>query len=173
MVTELNVFKPMMIKNVLNSAKLLGDASVCFTENCVVGIEANKERINKLMNESLMLVTSLNPHIGKTLEHFFYQSYNYSNWVIIGDSQLLRRYACKPIKCGLPYFSLRRKGVLSVHLTGKRGCSCLQGEPYLPNLWIFVGSLGSVNNLREGSNLTRNSSQLVLSLAASRFYKKI
>ncbi|MGH0138908.1 UNVERIFIED_CONTAM: hypothetical protein FKN15_053276 [Acipenser sinensis] len=53
-----------MIKNVLNSAKLLGDASVCFTENCVVGIEANKERINKLMNESLMLVTSLNPHIG-------------------------------------------------------------------------------------------------------------
>ncbi|RXM31105.1 hypothetical protein EOD39_7271 [Acipenser ruthenus] len=61
---ELNVFKPMMIKNVLNSAKLLGDASVCFTESCVVGIEANKERINKLMNESLMLVTALNPHIG-------------------------------------------------------------------------------------------------------------
>ncbi|MGH0131833.1 UNVERIFIED_CONTAM: hypothetical protein FKN15_048187 [Acipenser sinensis] len=61
---ELNVFKPMIIKNVLNSAKLLGDASVSFTENCVVGIEANTERINKLMNESLMLVTALNPHIG-------------------------------------------------------------------------------------------------------------
>ncbi|XP_041107793.1 fumarate hydratase, mitochondrial isoform X2 [Polyodon spathula] len=61
---ELNVFKPMMIKNVLNSAKLLGDASVSFTENCVIGIEPNKERINKLMNESLMLVTALNPHIG-------------------------------------------------------------------------------------------------------------
>ncbi|XP_041105868.1 fumarate hydratase, mitochondrial-like [Polyodon spathula] len=61
---ELNVFKPMIIKNVLNSAKLLGDASVSFTENCVVGIEANRERINKLMNESLMLVTALNPHIG-------------------------------------------------------------------------------------------------------------
>ncbi|TSL04184.1 Fumarate hydratase, mitochondrial [Bagarius yarrelli] len=62
---ELNVFKPMIIKNVLNSARLLGDASVSFTENCVVGIQANTERINKLMNESLMLVTALNPHIGK------------------------------------------------------------------------------------------------------------
>ncbi|KAE8294212.1 Fumarate hydratase, mitochondrial [Larimichthys crocea] len=61
---ELNVFKPMMIKNVLNSAQLLGHASVSFTNNCVVGIEANTERINKLMNESLMLVTALNPHIG-------------------------------------------------------------------------------------------------------------
>merc|ERR1711980_32904 len=47
---ELNVFKPMMIKNVLNSARLLGDASVSFTNNCVVGIQANTERINKLMN---------------------------------------------------------------------------------------------------------------------------
>lgn len=61
---ELNVFKPMMVKNVLNSAQLLGDASVSFTSNCVVGIQANTERINKLMNESLMLVTALNPHIG-------------------------------------------------------------------------------------------------------------
>uniref|UniRef100_A0A8C6W091 Fumarate hydratase, mitochondrial n=1 Tax=Nothobranchius furzeri TaxID=105023 RepID=A0A8C6W091_NOTFU len=61
---ELNVFKPMMVKNVLNSARLLGDASVSFTNNCVVGIQANSERINKLMNESLMLVTALNPHIG-------------------------------------------------------------------------------------------------------------
>uniref|UniRef100_G1TVI3 Fumarate hydratase, mitochondrial n=1 Tax=Oryctolagus cuniculus TaxID=9986 RepID=G1TVI3_RABIT len=61
---ELNVFKPMMIKNVLHSARLLGDASVSFTENCVLGIQANTERINKLMNESLMLVTALNPYIG-------------------------------------------------------------------------------------------------------------
>nr|KAF6279774.1 fumarate hydratase [Myotis myotis] len=61
---ELNVFKPMMIKNVLHSARLLGDAAVSFTENCVVGIQANKDRIAKLMNESLMLVTALNPHIG-------------------------------------------------------------------------------------------------------------
>uniref|UniRef100_A0A4W5JRB5 Fumarase C C-terminal domain-containing protein n=1 Tax=Hucho hucho TaxID=62062 RepID=A0A4W5JRB5_9TELE len=52
------------IKNVLNSARLLGDASISFTDNCVVGIEANIDRINKLMNESLMLVTALNPHIG-------------------------------------------------------------------------------------------------------------
>ena len=61
---ELNVFKPVIIYNVLQSIKLLADASVSFTDNCVVGIEANKERINKLMNESLMLVTALNPHIG-------------------------------------------------------------------------------------------------------------
>ncbi|XP_060103798.1 fumarate hydratase, mitochondrial [Heteronotia binoei] len=61
---ELNVFKPMIIKNVLHSAQLLGDACVSFTDNCVVGIQANKERIGKLLSESLMLVTALNPHIG-------------------------------------------------------------------------------------------------------------
>ena len=61
---ELNVFKPMMIKNVIQSSCLLGDASLAFTTNCIDGIEANRERIDKLLNESLMLVTALNPHIG-------------------------------------------------------------------------------------------------------------
>jgi fumarate hydratase class II len=61
---ELNVFKPVIIYNVLQSIRLLADAAVSFTDNCVVGIEANRDRINQLMNESLMLVTSLNPHIG-------------------------------------------------------------------------------------------------------------
>jgi fumarate hydratase, class II len=61
---ELNVFKPVIIYNVLQSIRLLADSAVSFTDNCVVGIEANKERITKLMNESLMLVTALNPHIG-------------------------------------------------------------------------------------------------------------
>ncbi|MEM7780476.1 MAG: class II fumarate hydratase [Pseudomonadota bacterium] len=61
---ELNVFKPVMIYNVLQSIRLLSDASVSFTDNCVVGIEANTKRIDQLMNESLMLVTALNPHIG-------------------------------------------------------------------------------------------------------------
>ena len=61
---ELNVFKPVIIYNFLQSVRLLADSAVSFTDNCVVGIEANKERITKLMNESLMLVTSLNPHIG-------------------------------------------------------------------------------------------------------------
>lgn len=61
---ELNVFKPVIIYNVLQSIRLIADACVSFTDNCVVGIVANKERITKLMNESLMLVTSLNPHIG-------------------------------------------------------------------------------------------------------------
>ncbi len=61
---ELNVFKPVIIYNVLQSIRLLADACVSFTDNCVVGIEANRERIEKLMHESLMLVTALNPHIG-------------------------------------------------------------------------------------------------------------
>ncbi|OYW13390.1 MAG: class II fumarate hydratase, partial [Rhodospirillales bacterium 12-54-5] len=61
---ELNVFKPVIIYNVLQSIRLLGDACNSFTDNCVVGIEANKARISQLLNESLMLVTALNPHIG-------------------------------------------------------------------------------------------------------------
>ena len=61
---ELNVFKPLMAYNNLQSIRLLGDAAVSFTDNCVVGIEANTERIDELMRSSLMLVTALNPHIG-------------------------------------------------------------------------------------------------------------
>jgi fumarate hydratase, class II len=61
---ELNVFKPVMIYNVLQSARLLGDAARSFTDRCVTGIEANRERIGELMRNSLMLVTALNPHIG-------------------------------------------------------------------------------------------------------------
>jgi fumarate hydratase class II len=61
---ELNVFKPVMIHNVLNSARLLGDACESFTEHCVVGIEPNLVNINKHLENSLMLVTALNPHIG-------------------------------------------------------------------------------------------------------------
>jgi fumarate hydratase, class II len=61
---ELNVFKPVMIANLLHSAKLLGDASKSFAERCVYGIEANIDRIHELLHGSLMLVTALNPHIG-------------------------------------------------------------------------------------------------------------
>ena len=61
---ELNVFKPMLIRNLLHSTRLLADAAVSFTENCVDGIEANEERIHQLLNESLMLVTALNNKIG-------------------------------------------------------------------------------------------------------------
>ncbi|MGE4313065.1 MAG: class II fumarate hydratase [Pseudobdellovibrionaceae bacterium] len=61
---ELNVFKPVIIFNVLQSIRLIADACVSFTENCVEGIEANEARISKLLHESLMLVTALNPHIG-------------------------------------------------------------------------------------------------------------
>jgi fumarate hydratase class II len=61
---ELNVFKPVIIYNVLQSIQLLADSCRSFTEKCVEGIEPNKERIDKLLHESLMLVTALNPHIG-------------------------------------------------------------------------------------------------------------
>lgn len=61
---ELNVFKPMIIANVLRSVALLSDSMVSFTDNCLSGIVANTQRINQLRDESLMLVTALNPHIG-------------------------------------------------------------------------------------------------------------
>jgi fumarate hydratase class II len=61
---ELNVFKPVMIYNLLQSIRLLADGSRSFTDRCVSGIVANEERIAKLRDESLMLVTALNPHIG-------------------------------------------------------------------------------------------------------------
>jgi fumarate hydratase class II len=61
---ELNVFKPVIVFNVLQSIRLLADAAESFTRNCVVGIEANRERIDALLRQSLMLVTALNPHIG-------------------------------------------------------------------------------------------------------------
>jgi fumarate hydratase class II len=61
---ELNVYKPMMAYNLLQSIQLIGDACQAFTDNCVVGIAADKERIDKLMRESLMLVTALAPKIG-------------------------------------------------------------------------------------------------------------
>lgn len=61
---ELNVFKPMMVNNLLNSARLLGDACISFTENCAVGIEPNVPFIKQHLENSLMLVTALNPHLG-------------------------------------------------------------------------------------------------------------
>ena len=61
---ELNVFKPVMVANLLSSVRLLADSSRCFTKSCVVGITANTERIDSLMKNSLMLVTALNQHIG-------------------------------------------------------------------------------------------------------------
>ena len=61
---ELNVFKPMMAANILQSAELIGDACVSFDVNCVVGIEPNHEIIKELLNNSLMLVTALNTKIG-------------------------------------------------------------------------------------------------------------
>ena len=61
---ELNVFKPVLASNFLQSAQLLGDACISFVDNCVIGIEANERRIKELVDNSLMLVTALNPYIG-------------------------------------------------------------------------------------------------------------
>ncbi len=61
---ELNVFKPVIAYNVLQSIRLLGDAVMSLTDNCIVGIEPNRERIAELLEKSLMLVTALTPHIG-------------------------------------------------------------------------------------------------------------
>jgi fumarate hydratase class II len=61
---ELNVFKPVIIYNLLQSIRLLADACTSFTDNCVAGIEADRDRIDELVHRSLMLVTALNPHIG-------------------------------------------------------------------------------------------------------------
>jgi fumarate hydratase class II len=61
---ELNVFKPVMAANFLQSARLIGDSCVSFADNCVAGIAPNLPRIQQLLGDSLMLVTALNPHIG-------------------------------------------------------------------------------------------------------------
>ena len=61
---ELNVFKPVMVANLLDSARLLGDAAASFAERCVVGITPNLDKIHQLLHGSLMLVTALNPHVG-------------------------------------------------------------------------------------------------------------
>ena len=61
---ELNVFKPVMIYNLLQSAELIGDACVSFADKCVCGIEPNHPRVKEHLENSLMLVTALNPHIG-------------------------------------------------------------------------------------------------------------
>ena len=61
---ELNVFKPVMAYNLIQSMRLIGDAAVSFTDNCVIGIRANEDNIRNLMERSLMLVTALAPKIG-------------------------------------------------------------------------------------------------------------
>jgi fumarate hydratase class II len=61
---QLNVFKPVIIRNVLESARLLGEVCVSFNDNCALGIEPNLSAIQKNLNNTLMLVTALNPHIG-------------------------------------------------------------------------------------------------------------
>jgi len=61
---ELNVYKPVIVHNVLTSIRLLADACDSFRENCIAGLEIDAKRIDTLMRQSLMLVTALNRHVG-------------------------------------------------------------------------------------------------------------
>ncbi|MFL2611646.1 MAG: class II fumarate hydratase, partial [Flavobacteriaceae bacterium] len=61
---ELNVFRPVIAKNILESSQILGDACKSFSENCISGITPNLKKIDKLLNNSLMLITALNTKIG-------------------------------------------------------------------------------------------------------------
>ena len=61
---ELNVFRPLVAKNILESCQILGDACKSFSENCISGIKPNLEKIDELLNDSLMLITALNTKIG-------------------------------------------------------------------------------------------------------------
>jgi len=61
---QLNVYKPVMLHNVLESIQLLAEATQSFNDRCAVGIEPNEKRIREHLDNSLMLVTALNPHIG-------------------------------------------------------------------------------------------------------------
>ena len=63
---QLSVYKPVMVYNVLESIKLLAEASTSFNERCAYGIEPNMKRINENLSNSLMVVTALNPHIGQS-----------------------------------------------------------------------------------------------------------
>jgi fumarate hydratase, class II len=61
---ELNVYKPVMVANVLASAELIGSAADCFAKRCLAGMQVQRDRVEQLLHGSLMLVTALNPHIG-------------------------------------------------------------------------------------------------------------
>lgn len=93
---ELNVYKPMMAYNVLQSMELLGDASIAFTDNCLTGIQADEERISQLMWESLMLVTALAPEIG------------YDNATNVAKAAHKNRTTLKEEAVKLGYVSLER-----------------------------------------------------------------
>jgi fumarate hydratase class II len=102
---ELNVFRPMIIRNIVHSMNLLNDGINSFIDNCLIGIVANKDRIAELLEQSLMRVTALNPHIGydnaakiaktahkqnKTLKQVgielgFLTAEQYDKWVVAKD----------------------------------------------------------------------------------------
>jgi fumarate hydratase class II len=90
---ELNVFKPVIIHNVLQSARLLGDAARSFAENMVAKLEPNRERIAENLAKSLMLVTVLNPRIG------------YDKAVKIGKTALAENITLKEAAAKLGYVS--------------------------------------------------------------------
>ncbi len=79
---ELNVFRPLVAKNILESCQILGDACKSFSENCVSGIKPNLEKIDELLNNSLMLITALNTKIG------YYKSAEIANFAFKNNISL-------------------------------------------------------------------------------------
>lgn len=92
---ELNVFKPVIVKNLLQSIRLLADGARSFTKNCVVGIQANRTTIDKLLNESLMLATILNSHLGYDSKCPFSPLSGPGSWMrtLVTDSDLV--FCCR------------------------------------------------------------------------------
>ena len=112
---ELNVFKPVMIHNVLQSIRLLADGAVSFTDNCIAGLEANRERIDALLHQSLMLVTALNPKIG------------YDNAAKVAKKGPCRRHDAQGIRtCSRP---ADLRGVRSVRPPGKDAWPQMTRDP--------------------------------------------
>lgn len=85
---QLNVYKPLIAYNFLQSAQLLGDICISFNKNCVVGIQANTDNIKKSLNNSLMLITALNPHIGYEKSALI-AKYAYQNNISLKESSII------------------------------------------------------------------------------------
>ena len=103
------MFKPVIIRNFLQSTRLLADACVSFTDNCVVGIVADEKRIAELLNRSLMLVTALNPHIGYdstfSIPHSLFL-FSISRFVCFSCLSPLQIFTFLPYIARLTFFSL-------------------------------------------------------------------
>ena len=98
---ELNLYKPVLIDNLLRSVRLLADASASFSENCVAGIRANEDRIAQLLNQSLMLVTALNNKARLGLPHVFLCHVSMAASGMLGIHHATHSWCCTRAVAGL------------------------------------------------------------------------